>query len=213
MTTAHALQTPSTPRNLCSMDAAPILATMPKPVPAKPRAPQQAPVVDLFNGDTRLSGKSGRAHADRLRQYESSRSPGECRRLRSGKCLLGPWSDGRASATGISVELLSVSTQTGQQPAPRRLWLGSIEGDKLTQADREVSAATGHSARTLSRVAAFGTFNGSLRASTLRQCRPGSVRAAPTSARSVGSSGRLTAGGGIGVGGEVGVGLRPRQRR
>ena len=71
MTTAHALQTPSTPRNFCSMDAAPILATMPQPVPVKPRTPQQARVMDLFGEDKSLSGKlTGRTHADRLRQYE-----------------------------------------------------------------------------------------------------------------------------------------------
>ena len=64
MTTAHALQTPSTPRNFCSMDAAPILATMPKPAPAKPQAPQQARVMDLFSGDTSLSDKlTGRGEA------------------------------------------------------------------------------------------------------------------------------------------------------
>ena len=74
MTTAHALQTPSTPRNFCSMDAAPILATMPKPAPAKPQAPQQARVLDLFGEDEPLGqayGSNPRRPTAAVRRYRT----------------------------------------------------------------------------------------------------------------------------------------------
>ena len=217
MNTAHALQTPSTPRNFCSMDAAPILATMPQPASAKPQSPQQARVLDLFGGDASLSGKlTGRTHADRLRQYE-----GIAPRANVGVSAQGNvyWAHGAMAAghdtkTGISVELLSVSTQTGQQSsAEAALARVSIEGDKLTQADRKsVYAATGQlSADVVAGKLHSGRYNsdGSEGFNAAASADLVSIEGtADFSAFGGILEGSLTAGGGIGVGGEVGVGFR-----
>ena len=199
------------------MDAAPILATMPKPAPAKPQAPQQARVLDLFGADKSLSAKlTGRTHADRLRQYE-----GIAPRANVGVSARADvfWAHGAMVAghdakTGISMELLSVSTQTGQQSsAEAALAQVSVEGDKLTQADRKsVYAATGQlSADIVAGKVEFGRHNsdGSDGFNAAASADLVSIEgAADFSAFGGILEGSLTAGGGIGVGGEVGVGLR-----
>ena len=166
MTTAHALQTPSTPRNLCSMDAAPILATMPKPAPAKPQAPQQARVVDLFNGDTSLSGKlTGPTHADRLRQYEGIAPRANVGVSTSGKTNLAHFAaaSGHDKKTGITMELGAVSAAYGDQNELAAVFEQvSVETDPLTDAERRkafVGLAAKATAEALSAKAHLGIHN------------------------------------------------------
>ena len=217
MTTAHALQTPSTPRNFCSMDAAPILATMPKPAPAKPQAPQQARVLDLFGEDASLSGKlTGRTHADRLRQYEGIAPRANVSVSAGGYVNRAHFAAaaGHDKKTGISMELLSASAQIGLQSSAKAAMVQvSVEGDKLTQADRKsVYAATGQlSADLVATKVEFGRHNsdGSKGFNAAASADLVSIEGtADFSAFGGILEGSLTAGGGIGVGGEVGVGFR-----
>ena len=218
MTTAHALQTPSAPRNLCSMDAAPILATMPKPAPAKPQAPQQAPVMDLFNGDTSLSGKlTGPTHADRLRQYE-----GIAPRANVGVSAGGDVNrvhfaaaSGHDKKTGMTVELGAVSAAYGDQNELAAVFEQvSVETDPLTDAERRkafVGLAGKATAEALSAKAHLGIHNAdgsvgfNIGASAVLVNAEGTVDVSLLGGVFEGS---FTAGVGLAKGGELSVGLR-----
>lgn len=145
MTTAHALQTPSTPRNLCSMDAAPILATMPKPAPAKPQAPQMTQAPDQFSGVSgSWSRPMARNHVERVRQYE-----GIAPRASAGVVTQGQqvWANGAVAAghdskTGLTLELMTASLGTGDQTEAEAAFVRvGAQAAKLTAADRKSSIA------------------------------------------------------------------------
>ena len=145
MTTAHALQTPSTPRNFCSMDAAPILATLPKPAPAKPQASQMTQAQDQFSGASgSWSRPMARNHADRVRQYE-----GIAPRASAGIVTQGQqvWANGAVAAghdskTGLTVELMTASFGTGDQTElEAALVRVGAQAPKLSAADRKSSIA------------------------------------------------------------------------
>ena len=221
MTTAHALQTPSTPRNFCSMDAAPILATMPKPAPAKPQAPQQARVLqDLFGADKSLSAKL--THQPTPTDCGSTKVSHPGRMSASAKWLLGSMAHTsqlllgtiRRPASAWSCSALQLGT--GQPTIERRGGNGSVsvEGDKLTQADRKRRLRgnwPGFSADLVASKVEFGRHNsdGSNGFNAAASADLVSIEGtADFSAFGGILEGSLTAGGGIGVGGEVGVGFR-----
>ena len=217
MTTAHALQTPSPPRNLCSMDAAPILATMPKPAPVKSQAPQMTQAQDQYAGDSGSRPQlNGRTHADRLRQYE-----GIAPRANVGVSAQGNvyWAHGAMVAghdvkTGVSTELLKFAAQTGQQTSAEvALAKISVENEKLSQADREsLYASSGQfSFELVAGKVHSGRYNSDGSEGFNAAATADLVNLEATADFSVFGGileGSVTAGVGVGVGGDIGVGLR-----